>query len=602
MAPQRTRGSTVTVIREQQHSSPSRPRPVSPRMGGPVAVVAVPQTTTTTATALPTAQSGKAHAGLPDLKSVAMLQRKITRIWQVVLIDVRLMYCIAKSAGQDGPQMTALFLKVADALGYALPFCRKMILFEFLEHMRPTDQSSIMRGNSVATRIGTAMGRKRGGLIWTVLVLRDVIARATAPGVVLELDGSEERALLVQRLCSLVLERIEEHLDVLPLEVRAVCGFILGATFKYTPDLGYRLVGGYLLLRLINPVILDPSLVPGLLPNGLGTGATATAAQRNLIVLANVVQHLSNGGSPFKKDAELCMNRWLTTMRPVLERLFERVCRDPDCPLGMSPWERFRTQKLHDGNNAGKIAAQVLSEEEAEFANRVFASTRAEVVAKLKRFDALQGQARRENPRMSMLLKSAGLALRKKETIARGSIAADLELTDVFFARLDELMKEGERTAVVPTPELMPNAWLLQVSKLKLLHKASTRQQHWRHDPHTRLLHGYRHETSSAPEETIDLSRVFAVYSRVDLTAPPGIGPTLLDVHTPDRTFVFSFRENPALLATWLTGLNLWSRFLRPEMRAYLDRKPLQGYLKKRGNRGPEVLRAFKTRWFHQIK
>lgn len=438
------------------------------------------------------------------------------------------------------------------------------------------------------------MGRRRGAVLWLQLVLKDAVALAVQPGTVLDVHANSK---MVQQLCSMILERMEWHMDVIPLEVRAISGFILSATLRYTPDLGYKLVGGYLLLRLINPVILDPGSLPGILSTP--SSQLSAQARKNLGVLANVMQHLSNGGSSFK-DADPSLNAWLASSIPMVNRLFEIASRDPNTPLGLSPWERYRARSM--GENGGKVAASVLTVEEAEWCMKVFNSSREAVLMRLHRFATMEFGPK-ANPRMSMLLKSTHLRLSKQEKAHddRRSIKTDLQLTSVFFARVAEAIKQSEEDTPGPPPELLPSAWLSQLAKLKVVHKTVVKVQFWRQDPQTFLWHAYKTDKEGAsPEETIDFSQVYSVYSRIDPTNPSA-GPSIIDLHTADKTLVFSFVKDMTKIRTWMTVLSDWVTYLRPHVRARKERRPLQGYLKKQGNRGPALLRQFKLRWFQQI-
>ena len=82
----------------------------------------------------------------------------------------------------------------------------------------------------------------------------------------------------------------EKMVEEMPKSIRSIASLISKLAKKYCPESELTLVGGLVMLRLLNPCITSP-LVFGILPK---TQKISPVAQKNLILVSKVIQHLSN--------------------------------------------------------------------------------------------------------------------------------------------------------------------------------------------------------------------------------------------------------------------------------------------------------------------
>jgi ankyrin repeat protein len=106
----------------------------------------------------------------------------------------------------------------------------------------------------------------------------------------------------------------ERMLELMPREVRAIAGFTAEYARHYAADRVSALVGGFLMLRLVNPSLVTPDAY-GFVQKGLVT----PTVRRNLTLLSKVLQNLSNN-VPFGSKEE-----YMTPMNSLIEEYAERM-------------------------------------------------------------------------------------------------------------------------------------------------------------------------------------------------------------------------------------------------------------------------------------
>ena len=124
-------------------------------------------------------------------------------------------------------------------------------------------------------------------------------------------------------------------LRALPREVCSIASFTAEYAKIYASDRVSALVGGFLMLRLINPSLVTPDawdLVP--------KGTVSPAARRNLTLLSKVIQNLSNNilfGS--KEEYMVPMNPFIEEYAPKLVDFYNTIINDPLATGGKEPWQ-----------------------------------------------------------------------------------------------------------------------------------------------------------------------------------------------------------------------------------------------------------------------
>jgi hypothetical protein len=289
----------------------------------------------------------------------------------------------------------------------------------------------------------------------------------------------------------------------------------------------FKLVGGFFLLRLVNPCIQDPSLLPDLY-----SGEVTPAARKNLTTIANAIQHLSNV-SEFKKEKDLHLNAWLKRAGDQLTTLFARVACNPLLARGFNRPET-RQVKLH----RGKSASQNLTAEDAAFAMECFRNT-------------------------------------KDEVQKRAAVDPAVVISQLFYERLEE-------TSTVPGQ--LENQWvlLLEASKVskkntikKLFRAPPFKKRFAVHSSTEHLIRFFKSDESDQLESfrEINLRLVRGCYAREDAG--------LLELETTTESFVFNFQEDVERMFLWETIVQQWMEFLHQPKRS----DKLHGHLLKDGRK-----------------
>ncbi|ETO09414.1 RasGTPase-activating protein, partial [Reticulomyxa filosa] len=115
---------------------------------------------------------------------------------------------------------------------------------------------------------------------------------------------------------------IVESVDLVPFGIRWICRQLAEMTQKRFPDVDrYKiggLVGGFIYLRFFNPVIVAPESV------NFVDHKLSNAARRNLILIAKILQTLSNGVD-FRDQYMKVFSPWVEKHREDLQIYFARL-------------------------------------------------------------------------------------------------------------------------------------------------------------------------------------------------------------------------------------------------------------------------------------
>jgi hypothetical protein len=247
---------------------------------------------------------------------------------------------------QDYERLAKVLLSLSLPAGTTVPLIRSLVEVEFEKN---TQSSSVLRGNCPASKVMGAFSRQIGqeylnnciGEIVQDLVFKEHLNFELDP-VKLPDEADVEAALERNRRdllhhATAILHRIvsPDKLAIMPREVRAIAGFIAENARMFCPDKEASLVGGFIMLRLINPSLVAPESY-GMLPLGK---SPSMKCRRNLIMLAKLLQNLSNGIEFGVKEAHMaCVNSFIKENNELLNNFFVHLATDPDKKEGEEDW------------------------------------------------------------------------------------------------------------------------------------------------------------------------------------------------------------------------------------------------------------------------
>ncbi|EFA77182.1 Ras GTPase activation domain-containing protein [Heterostelium album PN500] len=240
------------------------------------------------------------------------------------------------------------------AANKTLPLIKYLIYNEFTSKVMAEGEGSILRGNNIVNKIEGAYVRLIGAN-YLRYVLSDLVTRVVQDkDLRLEIDprklatyneedsGYEQaitnpelqlqqnrQALL--EMSQMFIDRITDPqvVEEMPREIRAVADYTAESALKYAPESLAPLVGGFIMLRFFSPAIVTPEysklIASDIVPS--------RRAKRNLVLLAKVLQNVSNGVEfGGKEEFMTCMNSIVTDNKPKMSKYFQMICKDPTSP------------------------------------------------------------------------------------------------------------------------------------------------------------------------------------------------------------------------------------------------------------------------------
>lgn len=239
----------------------------------------------------------------------------------------------------DYDKLSAALVNISMPAGRILPLIRCIVCAEFEHNFRRP--GSILRGNCVASKLMAAYSRQVSVGYLQKSVGRVVTELCSNDSTCFELDSSKlkgiseaQMPMVLQANASLLIAKCKEFinwlcsaemLEALPREVRGIASFTAEYARAYASDRVSALVGGFLILRLVNPSLVTPDawdVVP--------KGSVTASARRNLTLLSKVVQNLSNN-IPFgsKEEYMLPMNPFIEEYADKFKEFFQKIIDDP---------------------------------------------------------------------------------------------------------------------------------------------------------------------------------------------------------------------------------------------------------------------------------
>eukprot|EP01117_Protostelium_nocturnum_P009725 TRINITY_DN3477_c0_g1_i2.p1 TRINITY_DN3477_c0_g1~~TRINITY_DN3477_c0_g1_i2.p1 ORF type:complete len:986 (-),score=291.18 TRINITY_DN3477_c0_g1_i2:42-2999(-) len=234
-------------------------------------------------------------------------EQEATRRLFVLLVSCpRLLSIFEINGGMSSDDLCKGMISISQATGTTFDMIRHYIADDFKRHAT-ADQGSIMRGNCIASKL-TKEFLKRVGRDYLATLLSSSITQILESDDSFEIDplkledtykGEENinnaiaanKVKLVEAVKQIVTTITStEMMDKLPAEVRVLSSYFGEFANNYAPEQFYPLVGGFLMLRWINPAITNPDAYGIVAENRI-----TPMVRRNFILMTKVVQNLSNG-------------------------------------------------------------------------------------------------------------------------------------------------------------------------------------------------------------------------------------------------------------------------------------------------------------------
>ena len=134
----------------------------------------------------------------------------------------------------------------------------------------------------------------------------------------------EERAGIMRDLVECFLGAIISHIDEVPFGLRWLCKAIRTKCLKHFPEASLEavgsLVGGFFLLRYINPAIISPEAY------GILLKKPSAAVRRSLTQIAKILQTIANGASTPRGNLGNVLSGFLGKQRQHLGKFLLNLC------------------------------------------------------------------------------------------------------------------------------------------------------------------------------------------------------------------------------------------------------------------------------------
>lgn len=212
-----------------------------------------------------------------------------------------------------------------------------------------SDPSAILRANNLTSRLMLLLSKD---------FVTEYISNAVGPvvkeildnNVVLEIDPSKIKAenpeakandnvVSLATYCEKILSNLSRprNLETVHRAVRAIAGYTGDMAQKYTPTKVNTLIGGFVMLRLVNPAIITPSTF------GFDDKKVSGSVFRTLTLITKVMQNLANGVQfGIKEPYMVPLNVFLDAKRDAMINYLNTFASDPNQKEGKVPWEDYK--------------------------------------------------------------------------------------------------------------------------------------------------------------------------------------------------------------------------------------------------------------------
>eukprot|EP01114_Cavostelium_apophysatum_P015111 TRINITY_DN4052_c0_g1_i3.p1 TRINITY_DN4052_c0_g1~~TRINITY_DN4052_c0_g1_i3.p1 ORF type:complete len:946 (+),score=210.27 TRINITY_DN4052_c0_g1_i3:187-3024(+) len=225
-------------------------------------------------------------------------------------------------------ELSSVLVDFSLANGNTFPMLRLFVEDEFIRNSRE-DPGSIMRGNCIASKIVKEYLNKIGRNYLQELLgasLAQICADKSMEIDELRLDNPQDieqnKNLLLDRVRSIVQHIMsKDMINCMPPQLKLIANIFAEFAHKYAPEQFHALVGGFLLLRYVNPALSNPD-VYDLVPSE----NVSITTRRNLVLITKIIQNLSNGLEFGNKEPfMMCMNDYIKANRWKMEQYFQNI-------------------------------------------------------------------------------------------------------------------------------------------------------------------------------------------------------------------------------------------------------------------------------------
>ncbi|PRP75822.1 ras GTPase-activating protein with iq motif [Planoprotostelium fungivorum] len=238
----------------------------------------------------------------PDFKLSKTEQDATKKLFSLMVGCPKLLSFMEKAPGSSEDLPRGL-ISLSQATGTTFDMIRYFVAEDFKRHAG-SDAGSIMRGNCIASKL-TKEFLKRVGRPYLTTLLAGPLNQFIEDNTSFEIDPlkfedepynaeeqmSANRMKLVEAVKGLVgTITSPEMVGELPVAIRVLASYFGEFASNYAPDQFYALVGGFLMLRWINPAITNPDAF-GIVPES----RISPMMRRNFVLVTKVLQNLSNG-------------------------------------------------------------------------------------------------------------------------------------------------------------------------------------------------------------------------------------------------------------------------------------------------------------------
>eukprot|EP01088_Endostelium_zonatum_P013949 TRINITY_DN2891_c0_g2_i1.p1 TRINITY_DN2891_c0_g2~~TRINITY_DN2891_c0_g2_i1.p1 ORF type:complete len:653 (-),score=130.75 TRINITY_DN2891_c0_g2_i1:175-2133(-) len=344
-----------------------------------------------------------------EKKYLSEMQTKYTRL--ATILNETQFFANALSVlvdKADYDRLAKALIHISVPVGTTVPLIRGLIALEF--EKAGTEPASILRGNCTASKIMGMFSRRIGQDYLLKCVANTIRNIVNSDKIDFELDKNkvgkpiatengnnsnnstgnsspvtngthlsdeeldkivEKNRLSLIETATFLIKKITSP-DVtqsLPREIRAIAAFISQEAKKHLSEREAAiLVGGFIMLRLINPSIVAPESY-GMLAWG---SIPSAKARRNLIMLTKLIQNLSNGVEFGVKEPHMrLVNNFIVDNRETLVRWFDEIVKDPLKKEGGEDFADCKNLLMENGNPRRASSTQQLDMNELAFLHRL---------------------------------------------------------------------------------------------------------------------------------------------------------------------------------------------------------------------------------------
>eukprot|EP00736_Rhodelphis_marinus_P011867 Rmarinus@m.14082 len=289
-----------------------------------------------------------------------------------------LVVAAARQTGSaDADRMAKVVMEIANAYGRSFSIVNALIGGEF---KFAKSKNTILRMHTVASRAAWEYSQRIGReylkevLGPTVKDLMNVGSLEIDPNKMSHVPESERNDLINENTdklldkASMVLENLVESLPRMPRGLRAIAGVIhdMAVDAGIEPE---KLVGGFFMLRYVNPALLAPE-AHGLLPEGV---IPSPQSRRNLILISKLLQNLSNNVEFGDKEAYMfACNSFIFQYRDIVSKFLSEMAVDPKCDGVGVPWS-----DMQEVGNKEELPLAAFDLKDLIFLHRVFSASHA---------------------------------------------------------------------------------------------------------------------------------------------------------------------------------------------------------------------------------